>query len=84
MAADPNAVLGLPKAASAADLRKAQRRLVPASDPDDDAGRAVRFQAIPAACDLIEDPEVFARRWSGRARSSRPAATGPSSWRSDR
>ncbi|HSG53937.1 MAG TPA: DnaJ domain-containing protein, partial [Paracoccaceae bacterium] len=56
---DPYEVLGLTKAATADDIKKAYRRLVRTSHPDlhpDDAGAEARFKAISAAYDLLKDP----------------------------
>ncbi|MFD1195324.1 DnaJ C-terminal domain-containing protein [Seohaeicola saemankumensis] len=65
---DPYEVLGLTKAATADDIKKAYRRLVRASHPDlhpDDAGAEARFKAISAAYDLLKDPETRARYDAG-------------------
>ena len=64
MAADPYAVLGLTKAATAAEIKKAHRKLVRTSHPDlhpDDAGAEARFKAISAAYDLLKDEASRAR-----------------------
>lgn len=64
MAADPYAILGLTREASAADIKKAHRKLVRASHPDlhpDDAGAEARFKAVTAAHDVLKDPATRAR-----------------------
>ncbi|MEI2685756.1 MAG: J domain-containing protein [Cypionkella sp.] len=61
---DPYEALGLTKAATADDIKKAYRKLVRESHPDlhpDDAGAEARFKAISAAYDLLKDPETRAR-----------------------
>ena len=64
MAADPYAALGLTKSATAADIKKAYRKLVRTSHPDlhpDDDGAEARFKAVTAAHDLLKDPDTRAR-----------------------
>ncbi len=64
MAADPYAALGLTKAATAADIKKAYRKLVRTSHPDlhpDDAGAEARFKDVTAAHDLLKDEATRAR-----------------------
>ncbi len=64
MNADPYATLGLSKTATAADIKKAYRKLARASHPDlhlDDSGAEARFKAISAAHDLLKDPATRAR-----------------------
>ena len=64
MTTDPYAALGLTKSATAADIKKAYRKLVRTSHPDlhpDDAGAEARFKAVSAAYDLLKDPETRAR-----------------------
>ena len=59
MSVDPYAALGLTKTATAADIKKAYRKLVRTSHPDlhpDDAGAEARFKAVTAAHDLLKDP----------------------------
>ncbi len=61
---DPYEALGLTKAATANDIKKAYRKLVRTSHPDlhpDDAGAEARFKAISAAHDILKDPETRAR-----------------------
>lgn len=61
---DPYKALGLTKAATADDIKKAYRKLVRTSHPDlhpDDAGAEARFKAIAAAYDLLKDPDTRAR-----------------------
>lgn len=57
---DPYAVLGLPKTASADDVRKAFRGLAKKHHPDlnpGDAGAEARFKEISLANDLLSDPD---------------------------
>jgi DnaJ-class molecular chaperone len=65
---DPYEALGLTKAATAEDIKKAYRKLVRTSHPDlhpDDAGAEARFKAIAAAYDILKDPETRARYDAG-------------------
>jgi DnaJ-class molecular chaperone len=64
MTADPYEILGLSKTATAAEIKKAYRKLARSSHPDlhlDDAGAEARFKAISAAHDLLKDPATRAR-----------------------
>lgn len=64
MAIDPYAALGLTKTATAAEIKKAYRKLVRTSHPDlhpDDAGAEARFKTVTAAHDLLKDPATRAR-----------------------
>ncbi len=64
MAADPYETLGLTSTATAAEIKKAYRKLARSNHPDlhlDDAGAEVRFKAIGAAHDLLKDPATRAR-----------------------
>ena len=64
MSVDPYETLGVPKTATAADIKKAYRKLARSSHPDlhlDDAGAEARFKAISAAYDLLKDPATRAR-----------------------
>lgn len=64
MSDDPYAALGLARSATAADIKKAYRKLVRASHPDlhpDDKGAEARFKKVTAAHDLLKDPETRAR-----------------------
>lgn len=64
MTADPYDVLGLTRAATAAEIKKAYRKLARDSHPDlhlDDAEAEARFKAISAAHDLLKDPATRAR-----------------------
>lgn len=68
MANDPYKALGLTKAATADDIKKAYRKLVRTSHPDlhpDDAGAEARFKAIAAAYEILKDPETRARYDAG-------------------
>ena len=61
---DPYSALGLTKSATAAEIKKAYRRLVRTSHPDlhpDDPGAEARFKAVTAAHDLLKDPATRAR-----------------------
>ena len=73
MTTDPYAALGLAKSATAADLKKAYRKLVRTSHPDlhpDDAGAEARFKAVTAAHDLLKDPATRARFDAGEIDAS--------------
>jgi DnaJ-class molecular chaperone len=64
MTADPYETLGLTRTATAAEIKKAYRKLARDSHPDlhlDDAGAEARFKAISAAHDLLKDPATRAR-----------------------
>lgn len=64
MSQDPYAALGLSKSATAAEIKKAYRKLVRSAHPDlhpDDAGAEARFKVITAAHDLLKDPALRAR-----------------------
>lgn len=64
MTTDPYEALGLTKAATADEIKKAHRKLVRSSHPDlhpDDPGAEDRFKAISGAYDLLKDPETRAR-----------------------
>jgi DnaJ-class molecular chaperone len=70
---DPYAALGLTKTATAADIKKAYRKLVRTSHPDlhpDDAGAEARFKAVTAAHDLLKNPETRARFDAGEIDAS--------------
>lgn len=61
---DPYVALGVEKTATAADIKKAYRKLVRTSHPDlnpDDAGAEARFKEIAAAYEILKDPETRAR-----------------------
>jgi DnaJ-class molecular chaperone len=65
---DPYAALGLTKAATAAEIKKAYRKLVRDSHPDlhpDDPKAEARFKAINAAHELLKDPATRARYDAG-------------------
>ncbi|MDP3960942.1 MAG: DnaJ C-terminal domain-containing protein [Pseudorhodobacter sp.] len=73
MSRDPYAVLGVAKAATAAQIKAAYRKLVRASHPDlnpDDAGAEARFKAASAAYDLLKDPATRARFDAGEIDAS--------------
>lgn len=57
---DPYETLGLPKSATAAEIKAQFKKLARKHHPDlhpDDAGAESRFKAISAANDLLGDPE---------------------------
>ncbi len=61
---DPYKALGLTKAATADDIKKAYRKLVRTNHPDlhpDDPNAEARFKAVAAAYDVLKDPETRAR-----------------------
>ncbi|WP_340107432.1 J domain-containing protein [Pikeienuella sp. HZG-20] len=65
---DPYEALGLDKAATAADIKKAYRKLVRTCHPDihpDDPGAEARFKKITAAYEVLKDPETRARYDAG-------------------
>ncbi|NCQ24812.1 MAG: molecular chaperone DnaJ [Rhodobacteraceae bacterium CG17_big_fil_post_rev_8_21_14_2_50_63_15] len=65
---DPYKTLGVTKAATTEEIKKAYRKLVRTSHPDlhpDDAGAEARFKAIGAAYDILKDPETRARYDAG-------------------
>ena len=73
MAIDPYAALGLTKSATAADIKKAYRKLVRTSHPDlhpGDAGAEARFKTVTAAHDLLKDPSTRARFDAGEIDAS--------------
>ena len=72
---DLYAVLGVPRDASADDVRGAYRRAARASHPDlnpGDASAAARFKQVQAAYDVLVDP---ARRAAYDRQSTPPAPT---------
>lgn len=61
---DPYQTLGLTKAATADDIKKAYRKMARANHPDlhpDDAGSEERFKTISAAYEILKDPKTRAR-----------------------
>ncbi len=68
MNADPYESLGVTKTATAADIKKAYRKLARSNHPDlhpDDAGAEARFKVISAANELLKDPATRARYDAG-------------------
>lgn len=64
VAEDPYEVLGVPRTASEADIRKAYRKLAKQWHPDlnpGDATAEARFKAVGAAYEILGDPETRAR-----------------------
>ena len=64
MSWDPYAALGVPKASSADDIRKAYRKLAKELHPDvrpNDAASEERFKRVTAAFNLLSEPEQRAR-----------------------
>ena len=60
MTQDPYQILGVSRAASADDIRKAFRKLAKANHPDVNPGNAAaeeRFKRVSAAFDILGDPE---------------------------
>ena len=73
MPTDPYEALGLTKAATADEIKKAYRKLVRTSHPDlhpDDPQAESRFKAISSAYDLLKDPETRARFDAGEIDAS--------------
>ncbi|KAJ3351944.1 hypothetical protein HDU83_008467 [Entophlyctis luteolus] len=78
--ADPYAVLGLPRSADAADIRRAYRELAlrhhPDRNPTDCKARSVaRFQQVAAAYAVLSDPLARRKVDSERQTAAPPAAT---------
>ena len=55
--ASPYDTLGVPKTASAEEIKKAYRKLAREHHPDASGGDEVRFKEIQAAYDVLSDPE---------------------------
>ena len=73
MSEDPYSVLGVQKDASAADIKKAYRRIAKDCHPDlkpGDAKAEAKFKAAAAAYDLLKDPETRARYDNGEIDAS--------------
>ncbi|NOD65102.1 MULTISPECIES: DnaJ C-terminal domain-containing protein [unclassified Ruegeria] len=73
MSDDPYSVLGVAKDASAADIKKAYRRIAKECHPDlkpGDAEAEAKFKAAAAAYDLLKDPETRARFDNGEIDAS--------------
>ncbi|WP_209835421.1 J domain-containing protein [Ruegeria sp. HKCCE3926] len=73
MSDDPYTVLGVSKDASAAEIKKAYRRIAKDCHPDlkpGDATAEAKFKAAAAAYDLLKDPETRARFDNGEIDAS--------------
>lgn len=73
MSDDPYSVLGVDKDASAAEIKKAYRRIAKDCHPDlkpGDAEAEEKFKAAAAAYDLLKDPETRARFDNGEIDAS--------------
>ncbi|WP_227272055.1 DnaJ C-terminal domain-containing protein [Roseobacter weihaiensis] len=73
MSIDPYKVLGVPKSAPQAEIKKAYRKLAKELHPDlhpDDAAKQERFKAVSAAYDLLSDPEKRRRFDAGEIDAS--------------
>ncbi len=73
MSDDPYSVLGVVKDASAAEIKKAYRRIAKECHPDlkpGDAEAEAKFKAAAAAYDLLKDPETRARYDNGEIDAS--------------
>lgn len=73
MSDDPYSVLGVPKDASAAEIKKAYRRIAKDCHPDlkpGDAQAEARFKAAAAAYDLLKNPDTRARFDNGEIDAS--------------
>jgi DnaJ-class molecular chaperone len=73
MSDDPYKVLGVPKSATQAEIKKAWRKLAKSLHPDlapGDTGRAAAFQKASAAYDILGDPEKRRRFDAGEIDAS--------------
>lgn len=73
MSDDPYSVLGVAKDASAAEIKKAYRRIAKDCHPDlkpGDAEAEAKFKAAAAAYDLLKDPDTRARYDNGEIDAS--------------
>ena len=73
MAKDPYKLLGVPKTASEADIRKAYRALAKKLHPDvnpGDAAAETRFKEVTAAYNLLSDKDLRAQYDSGQVDAS--------------
>ncbi|WP_171236126.1 DnaJ C-terminal domain-containing protein [Ruegeria sp. HKCCA6837] len=73
MSDDPYSVLGVAKDASAAEIKKAYRRIAKEYHPDlkpGDAEAEAKFKAAASAYDLLKDPETRARFDNGEIDAS--------------
>ena len=85
---DPYATLGVPRTASADDIKKAYRKLARAHHPDHNPGNAAaeeKFKAVSAAYDILSDDEKRSRfdrfGMAGLQEGFDPRAAGPRSTR---
>jgi molecular chaperone DnaJ len=79
---DPYEVLGVPRTAGDAEIKKAYRRLARKFHPDvnpGDSGAHKRFQEIAAAYEVLKDPKKKERyeRFGDTGEPPEPAAAGP-------
>jgi DnaJ-class molecular chaperone len=84
MADDPYSLLGVPKDASADDIRKAYRKLAKKHHPDLNPGNKAaeeKFKAVSAANELLSDPEKRARFDRGEIDESGAEKPPPRSYR---
>jgi DnaJ-class molecular chaperone len=84
MADDPYSLLGVPKDASADDIRKAYRKLAKKHHPDLNPGNKAaeeKFKAVSAANELLSDPEKRARFDRGEIDGSGAEKPPPRSYR---
>ena len=71
MSGDPYAALGLARSATAAEIKKAYRKIARTSHPDlnpDDPAAEARLKAASHAYDLLKDPDSRARFDRGEPR----------------
>ena len=74
--ANPYDTLGVPKNASADEIKKAYRKLAREHHPDASGGDESRFKEIQGAYDLLSDPEKRQAYDTFGATNGRPAAGG--------
>ena len=80
---DPYQTLGVPRTASAAEIRKAYHKLAKQVHPDlhpGDKARETRFKDINAAYDLLSDPDKRARFDRGEIDAQGAEMHGAGAW----